>query len=88
MLLFVFELRLLLALILMNNYELFERFRSSFIYFLLLLDFDLDLSVLLFRREVLRVLFVGVAAKYSFENASILFILTITKLLDKLQYLS
>lgn len=49
---------------LIHKYELFDRFRSNFISFLLLFDLDRDLSVLLLTREVFRALFVGVAAKY------------------------
>lgn len=48
---------------LMKVYELFDLFRSSFIYFFLLFDLDLDRDVLLFSNELLRALFVGVAAK-------------------------
>jgi hypothetical protein len=48
-------------------YELFDPFKSNLIYFLLLFDFDLD--ALLFTSEFFLSLFVGVAAKYSLENA-------------------
>jgi len=57
-------------------YELFDPFKSNLIYFLLLFDFDLD--ALLFTSEFFLALLVGVAGKYSLENASILLTFTIT----------
>lgn len=53
--------------LIMIIYELFDPFKSNLIYFLLLFDFDLD--ALLFTSEFFLALFVGVAAKYSLENA-------------------